>query len=174
MSEDIGVWQSGKFLVMRRGAELPDRCIKTNQPANGSWFKVTLSWHPSGIYLILLLNFVIYLIVALSVRKTATVHLGVAEAILQKRNKRILYSWIAALVGFASFFASLAFATNESGMSSFAMGTFLIAILLILSGSIFGSSASQLVQVNYIGDEYIWLKGVCQEYLAMLPEWDSE
>jgi hypothetical protein len=174
MAEDIGVWQSGKFLVMRRGAELPARCIKTNQPVNGSWFKVTFSWHPPGIYFVLLFNFVIYLIVALSVRKTATVHLGVAEAILQKRNKRILYSWIAALVGLVAFFASLAFATNESGMSSFAMGTFLIAILLILGGAIFGSStASQLVQVNYIGDEYIWLKGVCQEYLAMLPEWDE-
>ena len=33
--EQNGMWRDGKYLVVCRGALFPDRCIKTNEPAEG-------------------------------------------------------------------------------------------------------------------------------------------
>ncbi len=33
--DDVGAWRDGPLLVMIKGAELPDRCLKCNQPADG-------------------------------------------------------------------------------------------------------------------------------------------
>ena len=45
-STSEGIWRSGNLLVMRKGAQLPDRCVKTNQPAYGKRLKLLLQWHP--------------------------------------------------------------------------------------------------------------------------------
>ena len=31
----VGIWRDGKRLVMTKTAELPNVCVKTNQPADG-------------------------------------------------------------------------------------------------------------------------------------------
>ena len=44
------VWKFGKFLVMRRGASLPNRCIKTNRPTT-SKVREKLYWlHPGNVW----------------------------------------------------------------------------------------------------------------------------
>jgi hypothetical protein len=37
-------WANGPFLVMRKGAELPDRCVKCNAPANGRTVMKRFLW----------------------------------------------------------------------------------------------------------------------------------
>jgi len=38
-------WRHGKMLEVRKGAELPDRCLKCAAPARGHRFSRSLSWH---------------------------------------------------------------------------------------------------------------------------------
>jgi hypothetical protein len=38
-------WRHEKMLVVRKGAELPDRCLKCAAPARGYRLSRSLSWH---------------------------------------------------------------------------------------------------------------------------------
>ena len=40
------MWRDGKLLVILRGEPFPDRCIKTNLPAEGRRLKQGLHWQP--------------------------------------------------------------------------------------------------------------------------------
>ena len=66
---DCGVtfFRDGRFLVVRDGAELPETCVVTNEPADrGSWRKrVRITWTPSWVYVLILVNLIVLLIVAL-------------------------------------------------------------------------------------------------------------
>src|SRR6266446_5069294 len=48
------VWQDRGLLVIRKGAVLPDRCVKCNAPAEGYRLKRNLAWHQPAIYLTIL------------------------------------------------------------------------------------------------------------------------
>ncbi|MEO1295939.1 MAG: hypothetical protein AAFW75_09065 [Cyanobacteria bacterium J06636_16] len=167
VSNSEGIWRSGNLLVMQRDAELPDRCIKTNQPANGRRFKATLYWHHPAIYFVLLINLIVYLVVAIIVRKKATVYFGVTEETLRKRRRTILWSCSVGLAGIVLFFAAF------SLQSESVMGTLVfLGFSLILGGLIGGIIKATLVRVARMEDEYIWLRGVNKDYLALLPEWN--
>jgi len=43
-----GVWRKGKLLVMRKDAVLPDRCVKTNQPASCACIPTIWTRYRSG------------------------------------------------------------------------------------------------------------------------------
>jgi hypothetical protein len=47
------VWRDGELLVMRKGAVLPDRCVKCNAPAEGGRLRYVQLWH-DPIYFLLL------------------------------------------------------------------------------------------------------------------------
>jgi hypothetical protein len=166
------IWRSGNILVMRRGAQLPDRCIKTNQPANGKRFKAIFYWHHPAIYLLILLNLLIYVIVAIAVRKKAVVYVGVTEETLQKRRRAILWGWILAIAGVILYFYAYLSILSESTTGGFiALG---LGFCLMLGGLIGGIAGANLVNVDRIEEEYIWIRGVTKEYLAHLPEWNPE
>ncbi|NJN57966.1 MAG: hypothetical protein HC879_10940 [Leptolyngbyaceae cyanobacterium SL_5_9] len=169
ISTNKDVWRARNLLVMRRGAQLPDRCVKTNQPAKGKRFKTTLYWHHPAIYLLLLLNVLIYIIVAITVRKKAVIHIGVTEEVLQKRGRAILWGWGAGIAGVVLFFSALAIPSGSAVGGLFA----LLSPFLILGGLIGGIARSTLISVDRIEDEYVWIRGVSKEYLALLPEWNS-
>jgi hypothetical protein len=168
-STSEGVWRSGNLLVMRKGAQIPDRCIKTNQLANGKRFKAVLYWHPPDIYLLILLGLLVYVIVAIVVRKKAVVYVGVTEETLQKRRRAILWSWGVGIAGIILFFSAL------SLQSESAMGVLiLLSLILMLGGLIGGIVKATLVNVDRIEGEYVWIRGVTKEYLTLLPEWNPE
>jgi hypothetical protein len=162
------VWQAGNLLVMRRDAQLPDRCIKTNQFANSKRFKATLYWHHPAIYLLILINLLVYVVVAIIVRKKAIVYLGVTEDILQQRRRAITWGWIAGIAGLILFFGALTL-QSESAM----MVLFILGLLLMLGGLIGGMIKATLVSVERMDDEYIWLRGISKDYLARLPKWNG-
>ena len=50
---EAGVWRDGRLLVMHKSAQLPDRCVKSNQPADGRLLR-KMYWHHPLIFLSLL------------------------------------------------------------------------------------------------------------------------
>ncbi len=66
------IFRDGGFLVARDGTPFPDRCVRCNHAAEGFRLKKTFYWHPPNWYALVLLNLLIYAIVAMVVRKKAS------------------------------------------------------------------------------------------------------
>lgn len=155
-----GVWRRGKLLVMGRDASLPHRCVRCNQPAQRRLSK-KLSWHRPLVYLTLLLHVVIYLIVALSVRKKATVEIPLCS---EHDNRRRVSLWIAVALLLVAVGASI-IGMAEGQPELFAIGTVAFLVCLVVAAAV-----SNPVIPKRIDDEYVWLKKVSPEYLSNLPE----
>jgi hypothetical protein len=157
-----GVWRDEGKLVMSKDATLPDRCVKCNRPANGLRLKRTLYWHNPLIYALILAGVLIYLIVSLIVRKTATVNVPLCETHLAGRRNKLVAGSLLILLGLGAFIFTVAY-----NYPVLLVG----AALIILIGLIFVIAAARVVIPLKIDDRFVWLKGVDKDYLNQLPQW---
>lgn len=147
---------------MSKGAALPDRCIKCNEPAYGLRLKRKLTWHHPAIYLLIFVAVLIYLIVALILRKRATVEVGLCERHQAKRRRNVLITWLLVLLGVAGFIMAV---VAEDGRY------LLAGAILLLGAIIYGLIAVRVVVPSKIDDKFVWLRGVNKNYLNQLPQW---
>jgi hypothetical protein len=158
--EGGGVWRDGNTLVMLKTARLPDRCIKCGLPANGSHLRKKLTWHHPALVLLVLAGVFIYLIVALIVRKTATVEISLCEDHVRKHRVAVTVSWMIFLLGIVLMILSI---------SAESLGTAGFGMLLLFASAICAGTWVKVVQVKKIDDNYIWLRGVDESFLVLLP-----
>ena len=157
-----GVWRDKSKMIVSKGAQFPDRCVKCNAPAHGSRLKRKLTWHHPAIYILILVATLIYLIVAMIVRKTATVQLGLCQEHMAKRRRNVVITWSIILLGVGGFVLTVIVGDNN----------FLLAgISLILAGIIYAVVALRIVTPARIDDKFAWLNGVNKDYLNELPQW---
>lgn len=157
-----GVWRDKSKMVVSKGAQLPDRCVKCNAPAPGAKLKKKLTWHHPAIYILIFVALLIYLIVAMIVRKAVTVELGLCEEHMAKHRRNVFITWLLILLGVCGFVMAVIVGDNN----------FLLAgILLILAGIIYAVVAVRIVTPAKIDDKFAWLKGVNKDYLDELPQW---
>jgi hypothetical protein len=161
---DGATWRMNRRMIMRSETPLPDRCVRCNAPANGYRLKRKLYWHPPGYYLLIFVGLLIYLIIALCVRKKALVHVGLCEKHRAQRKWIIAGSWLAVLLGFVMMIGGL---SEDSGAVS------LSGVVLLLVGVVFGILKGPVVSVVKIDNEFVWLKGPGEDYLAQMPEWSG-
>lgn len=81
-----------------QGHDLPPRCVKCNQPAVQPIKKRNFQWHTAWLYLIILLNILLYAIIALMVRRRVTLSPGLCQEHATKRRNRILIFTIPGLL----------------------------------------------------------------------------
>jgi hypothetical protein len=84
---------------MPLGGRLPDRCARCNRPVTLPQVRRTVYWPNSWLYLLSLLSLLIYVIVALIVRKKAVVQVSLCEEHRKQRWPAILMSWLMVLAG---------------------------------------------------------------------------
>ena len=157
-----GVWRSGKRMVMAEDAELPDRCVKTNRPADGEWADIRLQWHHPALYLVLLVNLVVYFIVAYFVSTRVVVHVGITLPVLASARRARRLTWALLLAGLALCVLA---ATVPLPLLLWPGGA-----LMVLSIPIF-FLRGRLIWASRIEHGYVWVAGVHPDYLARLPEW---
>ena len=163
-----GVWRAGKVLVMGRDAELPLRCVKTNQVAERR-LKRDLTWAPSWVYLLLfLVGPVIVVIIVAIVQKKATVHVGLSEQAFRRRSNGMWIGWLSFLVAVVVSIVGLATADPRTDTGPIVL---LSSIVLGLIGIIVGVVKASVVSASKIDAEYVWIKGVHADYLEDLPVW---
>ena len=155
-------WRDGKSLVMAADVILPSCCAKCNAPVSRDPIKRTLYWHAPWIYLLILISILIYIIVAIIVRKKAVVFVPVCEEHRRQRYLFITASWLLSLTGIALWFVA------ASGGSGYWV---LAGLILFFGGLILGVWKGTLVSAKKIDDRFVWVRGFCPEYLAQLPEW---
>ncbi len=119
----------------------------------------------AGYYLLILVSWLVYLIVALCIRKQATLHMGVCEEHRAKRRTAIMLSWLLAGIGVVMVIAGI------SGDAETLIG---LGGLNLLGAITYGLLSARLVSVKKISDRFIWLKGVNPDYLARLPDWPGD
>ncbi len=164
IEEHAGLWREGSLLVMHRNARLPDRCVKSNQPAHGR-LRRKLQWHHPAIYLLILVALLIYVIVAIVMTKRATIYIGLSEEWFVRRRRAIATAWLMALAGIGSFVGGIALVDQHPQ----AGWLILLGLVLVLAGAVWGIVKATLVTPKRITDEHIWLKGVHPDFLAELP-----
>lgn len=146
-----GYWRDGKMLVVTPGGVLPPRCVRCNEPAMQP-MKAHKLTYVHGLWLLLILvNIVVYIIVALIVRKRAEVTYGLCE---QHHKRRRLFS----IIGWVGFFLGCA-AILVAPLAGMVM-----AVAAILVG-VFGS---RVVYPARITTEEVRLSGCGEAFLASL------
>lgn len=165
-----GLWRDGGTLVMEKTAVLPDRCVKSNQPTRRT-LKRKLSWHHPALFLtIFLCGLIPYVIIALIVRKTATVHIGLSDEWFAKRRRATIIGWLLVLVGVVLFVAGFSIDDKKGNVAA---PLILFGLVFGLLAAIFGLLAARMVFPKRITDRHVWINGVCREYLETLPPWDD-
>lgn len=170
-TDQAEIWRDGKLLVMRKGAELPYRCIKTNAPAD-VWLKRDLSWAPLWVLVMLALSLPIGLVCYLIVGKRAKIRIGLCEQRRAARIRAICVAWGLVLLGVGLLFYGLA---SANGVPASPLWWLVPAGgLTIGAGVIVGMSLPGVIVTRRISENHIWLKGVHPDYLASFPEFPGE
>lgn len=161
-----GVVRDGKLLVVKRGHEsqVPTgSCIKCGDPAVKT-VKKGYYWHHPLVFALLLVSPVIYIIVAVIVRKTMKIECGLCDRHARKRIHLILGGW-------GSFIASVALVVAAvSEVSDSGLLWIGFAVLLISSLVIAVLAGRSVLLPKKITTEFGCLSGAGDEYLAQLPE----
>ena len=127
-------------------------------------------WHSPGYYWLILIGILvragllIYIVVALFVRKRAIVSVHLCA-----RHRMLYYyfrvgSWLAALLGLGLIIW---------GGNGPQMGLVGLGLLVIITAAIAGSRGARLLRAARIQDNVVQLKGAGPRFLESLPPWNS-
>ena len=155
------------MLVVRKGAKLPDRCLKCAAPARGYGFSRSLSWHKPVWALTSLISLISCTPVYLFVRWRARVTVGLCPRHRRNRARAIALGWLAALAGLGSIIAG--------GMVSDSLQPIALigGIVLLFVGMICRAVGSQVLVPRRIDKHFVWLSKVSPDYLAAFPDWSA-
>jgi hypothetical protein len=165
-----GLWRQDNVLVMQIGAPLPPKCVKSNQPTE-RFLKRSLTWYPPWLGLTILIATPLFVLLVLILQKKATIFIGLTPEWRTRRLQRMAIAWGLVLLGVGLFFCGILLLNATDVIAT--LGGWLMGLspLTILGGIIYGNYACRMVYAKRIDDRFIWLKGVCPEYLAVLPAW---
>lgn len=160
-------WRSGKHLVIPVEAALPERCLKCNVdvPEDGRLTK-KVYWYHWLVYFLLLINILVFVIVALVLRKRAHVTLSLCREHRAKRLRHIIVAWTLSLTGIISFVFGLTGTTTNQSAAFTGLG-----VLLVIAGIIYGATLGRILVPTRIKDGFAWLRGAGPKFLHTLPDW---
>jgi hypothetical protein len=159
---EVTAWRDNRVMVMVPDASIPHRCIKCNDPVEEPTKTRKVYWHSPWLYVLLLINVLIFAVAAMVARKKATVAAGLCTIHKKRRRAVITIAWIAALLGIVLIYIG---AGSAAGV-----GAVLSGVLVILAAIIFGMVAGRVVVPTRIDDRYVRLKGCGEAYLDTLPD----
>jgi hypothetical protein len=159
------LWRTGKFLVMRRDAVLPNRCVKCNADAPMEKLRRKLFWHHPLIYLLIPAGLLFYAIIATIVGKRARIEIGLCPEHRRKRKRDLLIAWLLFVSSIGSFVAAGVFSSGWPVLAGF---------LCLIASPVYGSITCAMVAPKRIDDQFIWLKGVSPQFLAPLGEFPRQ
>jgi len=140
-------WREDKKVVrVYRGSDLPPRCVKCNAPA--------------VVYLLLLLNLLIYAVVAAITRKRFDVSPGLCATHKASRGRKVMAAWALFLVGLG-----LVFVVAETGNDA----AIIAMIVTLLASIVMAVVVGRIVYPIEITPEYARLRGFGAPFLAALP-----
>ena len=168
-------WRDGKTLVVRKEAELLDRCLKCAAPAEGyrDRFSRTVSWHRRIWFLLLFIYWPLYLIAYFIVRHRARLTVALCPLHRRKRARAITVAWLCSIVGVGSMIVVMMMPVHETITDPPPPFAFFAGLLLFFVGLVVGVNGSKVLVPKRIDRDFVWLSRVSPDYLATLPEWNG-
>jgi hypothetical protein len=160
----LEAWRDGDLLVMAPDAVLPDRCVKTDLPAGGTTVDVSLLWHQPAVYWLLVLNPLVYLVVARAVGTRVVVTLPVTRAALRAARRASLLTAALLAAGTACWLAAALLVRAEFFWLGAAVMALAIPVYLL---------GARFLRVKRLEGERVWIAGASINFLARLPEWSD-
>lgn len=161
------IHRDGDLLVIRDGAVLPARCLKTNRPIGASDYTATkkVYWTPGWVWALLLLSPLIALIVAAILQKKATLTYSLSRELRSRYMKRTAISLGLFFVGLGLLFVT--FYVGKESLFGVGIGG---GILLMITGLVLAVTLSKVISVKRFNDGWFYLKGCSPEFLDSLNQ----
>lgn len=159
-------WQSQGLLIVTVESRITERCVKCNEPSSTT-VKKTFYWHHPAVYLSVLISILIYIILALVLRKSMTLEFGLCSECAAKRSRNIWIGVGLMLFGVASFIFGIAM-IDHGGLAHLGIWPGLLAFLV---GAIVMNSASYVLAAKEIDERFAKLKKAGSRFLDSLPHW---
>ena len=162
-------YRDDKYLVVSNHAELPHRCVLTNQPvAPDGWRKpVAIAWTPPWVFVTLLAGALVALILILVLQKKAKITYSLSPEGRGRIQKKKITGWLLLLGSIGLFVA--AFNLTDQSM----VGISVVAGILSLLASLIVFSVANPVKAVKFRDGWFRLKGCSPEFLDSLPPMPS-
>jgi hypothetical protein len=159
-----GPWRDGKYLVVRQDGLMPDACIKCGGEPT-TFIRKTLTWHHPAIYLTILIGVLIYVIVALVVRKTAKLQVPVCSVCNARRKRNLAIGWLSFVLSIVLFIAAANVVESDT-----VRGWVLFTGFALLLFSLIWAVGIQFILAKKITDEFVWITKAGKKVLEPLPE----
>jgi len=141
---------------------LPPPCVKCGAPANGKPVTKTFSWHHPALYLVALVGLVIYVIVAVIVRKSIRLTVPLCAQHAQRRSLAVNLAWVIPLIGVADAFILPRFGVSDGW-------AVLIVIAAIIIGIVIWAVVDYPIRPKLIDQYHGVFTGLSEEYLQQFP-----
>jgi len=142
---------------------LPRLCVRCGAAANGRPVERVFYWHHPAIYLAIFAGLLIYVILAVVVRKGMKVRVPLCAQHSQRRNVLVTLAWVLPLIGIADAFVLPRFNVDGGVVA-------LLCVALVLSGLVLWSVASNPIRPKFIDATRGEFTGFCEAYLQQFPE----
>ena len=142
---------------------LPPFCVKCGQPVHDPPLVKTFSWHHPALYLLIFLGLLVYVIVALIVRKSIRVGVPLCPFHKQRRRLWVTLAWALALVGIADAFILPEVIGLDGGWTA------LITISLILAGLVIWAVVGNPIRPQSIDSFSAEFSGFSDRFLDQIP-----
>lgn len=145
------VFMQDACLLVPREYEFPPICFKTGETSDLS-APITrkLTWYHPAWALLIIINFLIFLVVVLCIQKRAKITFYLTEQKRQQRRIRLMINWFIFLSAAPLFYGGIVF---EDYM---AYGI-LAAIAAVLTSLVLAATWTRLVTVRRIDDQFVHL-----------------
>src|SRR5690606_25595970 len=131
------------------------------------------AWWPRWLLLLIPVGLPLFAITVFILQKKAVFDIALSEEHLARRRRLIMVSWGIALAGVTSFIHGIAALASEGSFQLQVPWLMGIGGLVTFFGIVNGHFGARVVHATKIDDHFVWLKGVCPEYLAELPPWPA-
>ena len=163
-----GLWRDGRTLIMHKNARLPHRCVKTGEPTTSRGIIKRFSWYNPWLVLVILLNLLIFIVLAIVLSKRATIEVPLSDNEKGKRSIWLIGCWVAGLGGMTEIFFGI-YLLGGANAGPAGLVAIVTGIILILAALIVGQAKSRVLRPTKITDTHIWLRGVHESILSELP-----
>ena len=161
--------RQGRYVFVPKGADLPCRCIVCYAEVTPPVKKRRVYWHASGWYLLILVNILLYALVAAIVRKKALVSPAYCEKHAKARRLRIILFLVPALALMMSSFMFGFGGDTPLRVMAFIAGLLLL-VFAIMAGNTVRAVHIDPTGVTLAGFKEPFLSGMTQESVGTLPD----
>lgn len=156
------MWRHGRRLIIQKDAILPHRCVKCNAAAADHSMRKTYYWHPPVLYLTLLAGILVYVILALILRKRGTIRFSLCPAHRLRRTMHIALSLLLA-IGSPILCIALAVQLDHPW-------PLLLMLIVIIATGIYAVLCIAPLRPTRIDDDWLTMAGAGEDFLATVPE----